>query len=90
MQKKQRLLYMQVSNPTVFSSLVSCTHIEPVHGDRPEIIADELQWPYNSVHEAMCDGWQVVQFPQFRAVFDDNEIDMLGYEFILQKIEDFE
>ena len=32
------------------------------------------------------DGWQVIQFPNQLAPFDDREIDILGYEFILQQM----
>jgi len=32
----------------------------------------------------------VIQFPDQRAPFDDREIDILGYEFILQKLEEYD
>ena len=35
-------------------------------------------------------GWRVVHFPQQRAPFDDREIDVLGQEFILEKLEEFD
>ncbi|NKB66924.1 MAG: hypothetical protein GKR89_07685 [Candidatus Latescibacteria bacterium] len=84
---KQRLLYLHARTPNVFSDLVGYTLIEPTPGYRAEITAEEPDWPYKSVHEALIDGWQVVQFPFQMAPFDDREIDILGYEFILQKIE---
>ena len=40
------------------------------------------------MHDAVLDGWQVVHFPQQLAPFDDREIDVLGYEFVLQKLEE--
>ena len=52
-----------------------------------EIVAGELEWPYRTVHEAIVDGWQVVQFPHLQAPFDDRDLDVVGYEFILQKME---
>ena len=54
---------------------------------KPEIIAEELDWPYQTVHEAIVDGWQIVQFPHLQAPFDDRDLDVVGYEFILQKME---
>ena len=45
------------------------------------------EWPYQTVHEAIVDGWQVVQFPHLQAPFDDTDLDVVGYEFILQKLE---
>lgn len=84
---RQRLLYLHARSPSPMSDIIGYTPIEPVPGHRPEIIAGELQWPYRTVHDALVDGWQIVQFPQHQAVFDDEEIDMVGYEFILQKME---
>ena len=42
---------------------------------------------YRTVHEAIVDGWQVVQFPHLQAPFDDRDLDVVGYEFIVQKLE---
>ncbi|MCJ8330770.1 MAG: hypothetical protein HRT89_04865 [Lentisphaeria bacterium] len=87
MSAKQRLLYLHSQTANVFSKILGFTLIEPVPGQEPEIIAEKLDWPYSTVHDAVCDGWHIVQFPNFQAPFDDEEIDMLGYEFILQKLE---
>ena len=67
--------------------MIGFTPIEPIEGYRVEIVADELDWPYSTVHEAIVDGWQVVQFPHLQATFDDRDLDVVGYEFILQKME---
>ena len=37
--------------------------------------------------EAIVDGWQVVQFPHQQAPIADRDLEMVGYEFILQKME---
>ena len=64
------------------------TVIEPRRGFRPQLVASQIEeWPYASVHDAILDGWQVVQFPYQQAVYDDREIDVIGYEFILQQME---
>jgi len=86
-QPRQRLLYLHARTPTVFSEILACTPIEPVKGYRVEITAEEQDWPYNTVHEAIIDGWHVVQFPHLQAPFDDADLDVVGYEFILQKME---
>ena len=84
---RQRLLYLHARSPSVFSDILGCTPIEPVSGYRVEITAERPDWPYGSVHEAIVDGWQVVQFPHLQAPFDDSDLDVVGYEFILQKME---
>ena len=85
-QPRQRLLYLHARTPNVFSDIVALTQIEPVTGYRVEISAEPIEWLYNSVHEAIVDGWQIVQFPHLQAPFDDRDLDMVGYEFILQKM----
>ena len=84
---RQRLLYLHARTPSVFSSILGYTPIEPIQGFQPEISAEEAEWPYQTVHEAIVDGWQVVQFPHLQAPFDDTDLDVVGYEFILQKLE---
>ena len=84
---RQRLLYLHARTPSVYSGVLGMTQIEPVAGHSVEISADQLQFSYESVHEALVDGWQIVQFPHHQAPYDDGDLDMVGYEFILQKIE---
>ncbi|MBN4073944.1 hypothetical protein JYT61_00125 [bacterium AH-315-E10] len=87
---KQRLLYLHAKTGNVYSKILAFTFIEPRKGFRPEIMATPPDCPYSNVHDALLDGWQVIQFPLHKADFDDVEIDMLGYEFILQKMEQVE
>ncbi len=89
-EKRQRLLYLHGRSPSVFSDILGYTPIEPIDGYRVEISAEEQDWPYHTVHDAIVDGWQVVQFPQLQAPFDDSGLDVVGYEFILQKMEEFD
>lgn len=86
-QPRQRLLYLQARTPSVLSEIIGLTQIEPVPGFTVEISASEVEWPYQKVHDAVVDGWQIVQFPHLQAPFDDRDLDVVGYEFILQKME---
>lgn len=88
-QHRQRLLYLHARTPNVFSPILGYTAIEPVPGYSLEISAEPFEWPYKTVHEAIVDGWQVVQFPHLQAPFDDKDLDVIGYEFILQKIQSY-
>ena len=83
---RQRLLYLHASTPSVRSQVIGMALHEPVHESVTEITT-EVEWPYQTVHDAILDGWQVIHFPDQRTDFDDREIDILGYEFILQKLE---
>ena len=84
---RQRLLYLHARTPSIFSDILGFTPIEPIKGYQAEITVDVGAWPYQTVHDALVDGWQIVQFPQLQAPFDDKDLDMIGYEFILQKLE---
>lgn len=86
-QPRQRLLYLHARTPSVFSPILGYTQIEPVRGYQVEISAEPFEWPYKTVHDALVDGWQVIQFPHLQAPFDDKDLDVVGYEFILQKIQ---
>ena len=84
---RQRLLYLQARTPSPLSTIIGLTLIEPRKSYKPEITDPDPDWPYQTVHDALVDGWQIVQFPQQQAPFDDRELDVVGYEFILQKME---
>lgn len=84
---RQRLLYMHLTTPAPHASAVSCTIFDPAAEVRNQLSAESPQLAYNSVVEAMADGWQVISFPDINAPIDDREVDMLGYLFILQKME---
>ena len=84
---RQRLLYLHAATPGIRSQVIGMALHEPVQDSVTEIVTVEQDWPYNTVHDAILDGWQVIHFPNQRTEFDDREIDILGYEFILQKLE---
>ena len=82
--KPQRLLYLQATNTSVTSSVegMSIVDGDGVHNgpDEPE------DWPYQTVHEAMLDGWRIVKFPEMTLMLvGENETYGLGCEFILEK-----
>jgi hypothetical protein len=86
---RQRLLYLHAATPSIRSQVIGMALHEPVRGSTTQITTEGQEWPYATVHDAVLDGWQVIQFPEQRAPYDDREIDILGYEFILQKLEGY-
>ncbi len=86
-QLRQRLLYLHARTPSVFSEILGYTLIEPVEEFQVEISGGEFEWPYTKVHDAVVDGWQIVQFPHLQSPYSDTDLDVVGYEFILQKME---
>jgi hypothetical protein len=83
---RQRLLYLFALSPYIGSEVVSAALHEPQPGSVAQIEPTDELLPYRTVHEAVVDGWHVVQFPDPRMPFDDDEIDLLGYQFVLQKL----
>ena len=86
--RRQRLLYLHAATPSIYAGVVAAAAHEPTPGALTQIdpLADSLE--YVTVHAALCDGWRIVHFPDQRAPFDDREIDIVGYEFILEKWEE--
>ena len=84
---RQRLLYLHAASPSIYSGLVGGVLHEPEAGSIAQIDPMAPELPYHSVHEAVVDGWRVIHFPQQLAPFEDREIDVMGYEFILEKME---
>jgi len=84
---RQRLLYLHATTPSIGSHLVGAALHEPRKGGVAQMDPMQKDPTYKSVHEAILDGWHIIHFPQQIAPFDDKEIDVLGYEFILQKLE---
>ena len=81
---RQDLLYLWTLFSSVTSkvngiSLVEDGAVKPVPDD-PE------QWPYQSVLEAMNDGWRIISFPNMALMMDETKTYGLGNEFILERV----
>ena len=83
---RQRLLYLHAREPSVTAEVIAMAEHDPA-SDQPDLLRTRTDWLYNSVLDAMRDGWQVIHFPNQLAPFDDRETDVVGFEFILQKLE---
>ena len=88
-QIRQRILYLQAQLPTPCSGVIASYLLEPVPGGGNVTLSPSPVFPYKTVHEAVIDGWQIVQFPPQTAPISDREVDIPGYQFILQKLEVF-
>lgn len=84
---RQRLLYLHTHAPSITASVIGMAQHEPVRGGC-DTLCTRTAWPYETVHEAIVDGWQVIHFPNLMAPYDDRELSYVGYEFILQKLEE--
>lgn len=84
---RQRLLYLHTRAPSITAAVIGMAQHEPV-ANGCDTLQTRTEWPYATVHEAIVDGWQVIHFPNLMAPYDDRELSYVGYEFILQKLEE--
>ena len=82
--KQQRLLYLNTSSTGVDSPVLGMALAES--GQILEGPDDVDAWPYNSVLEAMNDGWRVIKFPEMALLLQEDKTYGLGCEFILEKL----
>ena len=82
--KQQRLLYLNTGNTGVDSAVLGMALVE--NGEILEGPDDVDKWPYNSVLEAMDDGWRVIKFPEMALLLQEDKTFGLGCEFILEKL----
>ena len=87
MSTKQRLLYISSETTHLQSQALSIAFYEPVSGFIAEIDPTVDIFQYESVHDALVDGWRVVHFPDQRG---SDSLDLIGYQFILEKLEGYD
>jgi hypothetical protein len=84
---KQRLLYLSAQSTDPQSRVISQALHEPIRGSLVEIDPTKTELDYESVHDAICNGWRVVHFPDQRGSLNGSEIEVFGYQFVLEKME---
>lgn len=85
--RTQKLLYLYALQPTVRAMLVATTLQDPKASELCQIDPMAPELPYNCVMDALADGWRVIHFPDHRGPYEEGRMDMLGYEFVLEKFE---
>ena len=81
--KCQDILYLQAVSTSLSSQVQGMLLME--NGEIAEEIPEPEDWPYQTVLEAIRDGWRVVQFPNLALLLDETRSYGLGCEFILEK-----
>ena len=80
---RQDLLYLQTEQTSVTSRVIGMSMF--VDGEFTDGPDDPDDWPYQTVGEALADGWRIVKFPEMAILLDDRRTYGLGCEFILEK-----
>ena len=83
---RQDLLYLQAAESALHSKVIGMNMlIDGNYADEPEVagqwpFADDA-WPYETVIDAINDGWRVISFPNMALSLDENRTYGLGFEF---------
>jgi hypothetical protein len=81
---RQMVLYLYSKSTNMRSAIASWALYDPTVSYEPTLPSQDT--PYDSVIEAVNDGWRIVQFPRAELYqFSDVDNAYLGYEFILEK-----
>ena len=80
----QELLYLQTANSMPTSEVVGISLFS--QGKEVVLPADPKDWPYESVLDALRDGWRVIKFPELALLLDEKRSYGLGCEFILERM----
>jgi dihydroxyacid dehydratase/phosphogluconate dehydratase len=81
--KCQDLLYLQANTTSVAARVLGMAMLE--NGKLSDGPANPEQWPYQTVLDALKDGWRVIQFPNLALLMDESRAYALGCEFILER-----
>ena len=82
--KRQDILYLQVGTTSPASQVIGMTYIEA--GVLKEASSNPDEWQYQTVLDAVQDGWRIISFPNMALLaMSDEEAYGLGFEFILER-----
>ncbi len=83
-QRPAEIMYLTARSINMRSGIVGWAVFVPGEGPELKLPGDEP--PYESVLEAVADGWRVVQYPINKLYeYKDLENDYVGFDFILEK-----
>ena len=81
---RQDLLYLHCSTTSPASSVQGISMFEG--GREQELSSDPEEWPYQSVLDAIAEGWRVISFPDMSLLtLSADEFHGLGFLFVLER-----
>ncbi len=81
---RQDLLYLQASGTDLNSEVIGMRIV--LNGEVSDGPDDPDDWPYQTVLEAVRDGWRIIDFPNLALLLDESRTYAYGAEFVLEKI----
>jgi hypothetical protein len=85
---RQQLLFLSVANPNPASTVVAWSRFDGTGRTHP-MAGDSDTPPYETVVDAMKDGWRVLQVPQLvpATAGQEHQTAFLRFEYVLEKLE---
>ena len=83
--KKQNLLYLTAATTSPAAVVTSMNLVED--GKLKDVPENPDDWAYQSVLDAINDGWRVIKFPEQALLLSEERNYGLGCEYVLEKIE---
>ena len=80
----QELLYLQAAGTDLNSEVIGMRTV--LAGEQSDGPDDPDDWPYQTVLEAIRDGWRIIDFPNLALLLDESRTYAYGAEFVLEKI----
>ena len=81
--KKQSILYIQAPSTHPHDVVIGTSIYEK--GEDFERVDENGEFLYQTIDEALEDGWRIVKFPGMTPGMDDQHTYGLGFEFILER-----
>ena len=81
--RKQSLLYIQTSSTRPEGEVVGMSIFED--GKDPDGIDTDGNFLYQTLEQAMDDGWRIIKFPELTMVYLDPDYGGMKWEFVLEK-----
>ena len=79
----QDILYLHASLNSPTSDILAMRIVE--NGEVSDGPQDPDDWPYQTVIDAVRDGWHIIKFPELALMMDESRTYSLGFEFILER-----
>jgi len=81
---RQDLLYLQAAGTDLNAEVIGMRmFLDGEMSDGPD---DPDDWPYQTVLDAIRDGWRIIDFPNLALLLDESRTYAYGAEFVLEKI----
>ena len=81
---RQDLLYVQAAGTALDTQVIGMRMV--TDGELSDGADDPDEWPYQTVLDAIRDGWRIIEFPNLALLLDESRTYAYGAEFVLEKI----